>query len=221
MKAKCLFFIVFFSLSLSGFSQDITKDELRSFYRVLLEKTDKAIRAGNNDLVTILENTYRIVRALPINDSLETNDADNYFKVIQLNKKNTELFPPYVVRLDEKPEQMEEASYVVMHMKVDSTLLDSVNVLKPRRSMINEFSAYLTEFNRRNYIVMNEDYQALLKIDRQIKAILDKNSLLIAKPDIQNKVKIVKPDRFKKFQSNPAFKNQILKQQEILKQQKK
>lgn len=220
MKAKYLFFIAFISLSISCFSQNITKDELRSFYRVLLEKTDKAIRSGDNDLVTILENTYRIVRALPINDSLETNDADNYFKVIQLNKKNTDLFPPFVVRLDEDPEPM-EASYVVMHMKVDSTLSDSVNVLKPKRSMMNEFSGYLNEFNRKNYIVMNEDYQALLKIDKQIKAILNKNSLLIAQPGMQNKVKIVKPDRFKKFQINPAFKNQILKQQEIFKQQKK
>ena len=220
MKAKYLFFIAFFSLSISCFSQNITKDELRSFYRVLLEKTDKAIRSGDNDLVTILENTYRIVRALPINDSLETNDADNYFKVIQLNKKNTDLFPPFVVRLDEDPEPM-EASYVVMHMKVDSTLSDSVNVLKPKRSMMNEFSGYLNEFNRKNYIVMNEDYQALLKIDKQIKAILNKNSLLIAQPGMQNKVKIVEPDRFKKFQTNPAFKNQIFKQQEIFKQQKK
>ncbi len=217
---KIIVFIIFSAISISCFSQKITMKELQNFYDVLSMQTDEAIRSENYDLVTILENTYRIVRALPINDSLEINDTDKYFKAITLNKNNSDLFPPFVVRLDEDPEPM-EASYVVMHMKVDTSHSDSVNVLKPKRSTIDEFSNYLNEVNRSNYIVLNEDYKSLLKIDRQIKAILNKNNLKVAEPGLQNKVKLVKPDRYKALETKPVFKNQILKQQEILKRQNK
>lgn len=217
---RIIVFIVFLAISISCFSQKITMKELQNFYDVLSIQTDEAIRSENYDLVTILENTYRIVRALPINDSLENNDTDKYFKAITLNKNNSDLFPPFVVRLDEDPEPM-EASYVVMHMLVDTTKSDSVNVLKPKRSTINEFSNYLNEMNRSNYIVLNEDYKSLLKINRQIEAILNKKSLLIAQPDIQNKVKLLKADKYKTIQTKPVFENQILKQQEILKRQNK
>ena len=218
MKTTYLLFITFFSLSFAGFSQNITKDELRSFYRVLSVKTNEAIHSENYDLVTILENTYRIVRTLPVNDSVENSKIDNYFKAITLNKNNSDLFPPFIVKLDAEPEPM-EASYVVMHMKVDTTNSDSVNVLKPRPSMMNEFSSYLNEFNRRNYIVLNKDYQSLQKIDKQIEAILNKKSLLIAEPNIQNRVKIFRSDKYKKFQTKPVFRNQILRQQEIIQRQ--
>ncbi len=202
--------LILFSYTLISVGQEFSPDELKNVYNLLSIQTDNAIENERYEMVVLLENAYRFFRELPVNDSIDCSPYDKYFKAVALNKENKALFPPFIIGLDESPKPYAYSSHTELHMVLDTTWNEKVNVLVPDKSVMNDFNDYLNEINSKNYLMMVEDYKSLLQIKNKIETYLSNSSLKIAQPRSQNKVMLVNPKSVEPVNQRPPVKKQIL-----------
>ncbi len=191
MKTNILFISFLFCCFCSN-AQELTQQDLESFYKVLVIQTDKAIDAKKYDYATVYENSYRFVRQLPLNDSIDNSSPDRYFSLLQLNKDNSEVFPGFVIQLDKEPK--EERGYFVHSMPLEGDQFAGlVEVSTPGTATVADFESFLTDMIEKDYYMLSEDYKALMEIQKKLKMVGTKFSPKVVQPVSGNRVKLVDP----------------------------
>lgn len=191
MKTNILIISFLFCCFCSN-GQELTQQDLESFYKVLVFQTDKAIDAKKYDYATVYENSYRFVRQHPLNDSIDNSNPDRYFSAVQLNKDNSELFPGFIIQLDKEPE--EQRGYFVHSMPIDGDqFAGDVQVSTPGATTVVDFELFLTDMIEKDYYMLSEDYKALMEIQKKLKTVGTKFSPKVVQPVNGNRVKVVDP----------------------------